>query len=272
MSKCCICCPVRNEEKYLPDVLDNMKQLGETFDEYRIILCYDDSNDKTMEIISTYMERNNNIDLLVNVYGSTDERKRLHIASARNKCLKHVFYRYPDYPLFIMMDCGALTASPLNMDLWKRSLERSDWDALSFYSKNYDLWSLSSRDMSYSVWHYKQPDTHQKMLRSMEDLVGKCREEDLIEVYSAFNGLGVYRQSLFNDCLYDGLPCDDLIPPFLLDKDAGLYGEKTQYFWQKDGEGDQDIEHRGFHWAAIVKNNPRIRMSPHMLFKTNTHI
>ena len=102
----------------------------------------------------------------------------------------------------------------------------------------------------------------------MEDLVGKCREEDLIEVYSAFNGLGVYRQSLFIDCLYDGLPCDDLIPPFLLEKDAGLYGEKTQYFWQKEGEGDQDVEHRGFHWAAIVKNNPRLRVSPHMLFKT----
>ena len=272
MSTCCICCPVRDGEKHLPDVLDNMQRLGETFDDYRIVLCYDDSHDKTLEIVSTYMKKNTHIELLVNTHANVDKVKRACIASARNKCLKHVFYRYPDYSFFIMMDCSELTASPLNMELWKRSLERKDWDALSFYSKNYDLWSLSSTDMSYSVWHYRQPDTHQEILRSMEDAVERCREEDLIEVYSAFNGLGVYRQSLFIDCLYDGFPCDDLIPPFLLEKDSGRYGEKTPYFWKKEGEDDQDIEHRGFHWTAIAKNNPRMRVSPHPLFNTNTII
>ena len=40
---------------YINNVLTNMEQIGSVFDEYVIILCYDNSGDDTLKILMDYL-------------------------------------------------------------------------------------------------------------------------------------------------------------------------------------------------------------------------
>ena len=51
-----ICGCVLNCEKYLEKVFDNIKKIGSLFSEYKIIISYDNSTDKTLEILKKYEE------------------------------------------------------------------------------------------------------------------------------------------------------------------------------------------------------------------------
>jgi hypothetical protein len=51
---CCFCGPIKNCAPYLKKVLENIEKLGSLFDDYRIVLYYDKSNDDTLNILKTY--------------------------------------------------------------------------------------------------------------------------------------------------------------------------------------------------------------------------
>ena len=64
--KVCICGTVKNVGKYLTSVLKNMEKISTLFEEYIIILYYDNSNDDTLEILKKYQEVNHNFYFYVN--------------------------------------------------------------------------------------------------------------------------------------------------------------------------------------------------------------
>ena len=64
--KCCICGTVRNCGKYLEKVFSNIEKIGTIFDEYVIIVYYDESNDNTLEFLKRYKEKNNKLIFYVN--------------------------------------------------------------------------------------------------------------------------------------------------------------------------------------------------------------
>jgi len=47
--KSCICGAVRNVEQYLDKVFSNMEKVGSLFDDYVIILYYDNFSDNTLQ-------------------------------------------------------------------------------------------------------------------------------------------------------------------------------------------------------------------------------
>ena len=53
--KCCICGAVKNCEKYLTNVLKNMELIGSLFEDYDVILFYDNSTDNTLNIFVKYI-------------------------------------------------------------------------------------------------------------------------------------------------------------------------------------------------------------------------
>ena len=59
--KCCICGTIKNCEKYINDVLKNMKLIGLLFEDFDIILFYDNSEDKTLNILKDFQKENNNL-------------------------------------------------------------------------------------------------------------------------------------------------------------------------------------------------------------------
>ena len=264
MNSCCICGAVKDCAQYLERVLQNMEQIGSIFDDYVIILCYDDSTDNTLQILTDYVEKNSRFRLLINTTPITGCRTH-KIANARNHCLKHIKEYFTDYQYFIMMDCDDVCASPVNIDVLKNNLKRSDWDGLSFNTTRpyYDLWALSMKHLVYSVWHFNQPNAHQIYKDSIQHLIKNCPPGELISVYSAFNGFSIYRTHKFINSCYDGNSRLDLIPPYLMKENIHLCGEITPYHW---GGPDQDCEHRSFHLHAIFNNDAIVAISPDILF------
>ena len=59
--KCCFCGPVKNCSNYLDKVFQNIEILSSLFDDYKIVLFYDHSNDNTLEKLKAYQRKNENM-------------------------------------------------------------------------------------------------------------------------------------------------------------------------------------------------------------------
>lgn len=265
MNTCCICGVVKDAAQYLERVLANMEKIGSIFDKYVIILCYDTSTDNTLKMLTDYVEKNSRFRLLINTIIIQSGGRTHKIANARNHCLKHMREYFSDYKYFIMMDCNDVCASPVNLDILKNNLKRTDWDGLSFNSSRpyYDFWALSLKHLVYSCWHFSQPNTLQIYKDAIQHLFNECRPGKLISVYSAFNGFAIYRTRKFIDSCYHGQSKLDLIPPVLMEENKRICGEITPYY---GGGPDQDSEHRSFHLHATFQNDAIVAISPEILF------
>jgi hypothetical protein len=265
MNSCCICGAVKDCAQYLEGFLNNIEQIGSIFDEYSLILCYDDSADDTLKRLISYTEKNSRFRLLINTTPALGSCRTHKIANARNHCLKHIKEYFADYNYFIMLDCNDVCESPIKLDVLKTNLKRNDWDGLSFNSSQpyYNLWALSMKSLVYSVWHFSQPNAHQIYKDAIQHLFNTCPADKLIPVYSAFNGFAIYRTNKFIDSSYDGSSRLDLIPQSLLRENIRTCGEMTPYYW---GGPEQDCEHRSFHLYAIFNNDALIAISPEILF------
>ena len=63
---CCICGPVKNCGPYLRKVFDNIEKIGSLFDDYKILIFYDKSNDNTLDILKEYQLKNPRLLFYVN--------------------------------------------------------------------------------------------------------------------------------------------------------------------------------------------------------------
>ena len=258
MNCCCICGTVRNCSIYLNKIFNNMELIGSLFNDYRIILFYDESNDNTLEKLKNYQEKNNKFIFYKNNAKLLNYRTH-RIAYGRNTCLQFIRNNYSDYEYFIMMDCDERCAKNISPNILKMYLNRNDWDSLSFNHPDgyYDNWALSIIPYVVSCHHFKDTALGYKYITR---LIKNTPINNLIKCFSAFNGIAIYRTSKFLDCNYDGRFRLDYIPKFLLDLNIKKSGNID--LRQKN----EDCEHRYFHFEAIKKNNARIRISPLCIF------
>jgi len=261
MSKCCICGTVRDCEKYLDKILKTMEQVGSIFDDYKIILYYDVSRDKTLDKLKLYKDKNNRFDFYVNPDKLLEYRTH-RISKGRNYCLNYIRENCSDYEYFIMMDCDNRCERDINLNLLNAYLLRNDWDSLSFDHPDgyYDDWALSIGPyfISKTVCKYgsNQVDYINRLIR-------ETPRNNLISCYSAFNGFAIYRTPKFLNCFYDGRLRFDYIPKVLLKRNKMVSsGIKSPIEHPRE-----DCEHRFFHYQAIYKNKARIRISPTRLFR-----
>jgi hypothetical protein len=116
MVKCCICGTVRNCGIFLDNIFKIMEKIGSIFEDYRIILYYDTSNDNTLNKLQKYSELNNKMQYIVNMDKMLKYRTH-RISKGRNKCLEIIRNKYPDYEYFIMMDCDDKCNYNVNLTL-----------------------------------------------------------------------------------------------------------------------------------------------------------
>lgn len=146
----------------------------------------------------------------------------------------------------------------INIDTLRSAIQRSDeWDSISFDREAgyYDYWALSFDPHIYSFYHVQNKDeTLQDMVASFATKLNTSRDsQDLIPVYSAFNGFAIYKTNMFLNCSYSSLIHIQLFPKQLLPRKL-LNRFKN------------DCEHRKFHLEAIKKNGARIMVSPLSIF------
>ena len=258
---CCICGTVRNCGKYLDRIFRNMEQIGSLFDDYKIILYYDVSDDNTLQKLKEYQQKNNKLNFYVNS-GKILPYRTHRLALGRNTCLDFIRNNCSDYPYFIVMDCDDICSYDMNLKLLRHYInDRNNWDSLSFQHPTgyYDIWALSKRPYVVSYTNFKTDQYHIRQ-KLMNELINNTQKDKLIPVMSAFNGIAIYRTEKFINCTYDGRFRLDYIPKELIVENIQNAG-KIDFLQNKE-----DCEHRSFHFEAGLKNNARIRISPNCLF------
>jgi glycosyltransferase involved in cell wall biosynthesis len=259
--KCCICGTVRNCAPYLEKVFKNIETIGKIFENYKVIMSYDSSDDNTLQILQKYQEHHeNNFTLQIGSEPLSNFRV-YNIAKARNNCLDIIRSKYPDYDYFIMIDCDEVCSLPVKLEYLLYYLTiNTEWDALTFNSEPYyDLWALSKFPYSYSCMHFKN---YKLWGEFINQIIKDTPPRTLIPCLSAFNGFAIYRTNKFIKGFYDPLPRFDLLPKHLLQANEKVAG--PIYF---KGKAEKvDCEHRSFHLMAINDCQARIRIAPEILF------
>jgi hypothetical protein len=89
--KCCICGTVKNCGPFLKDVFQNIENIGKIFEDYKIIISYDNSIDNSLEILQNYQSLNNNIILHIENLPQTPYRTH-NIARARIRIAPEIIF------------------------------------------------------------------------------------------------------------------------------------------------------------------------------------
>jgi len=271
--KVCICGTVKNVGKYLNNVFQNMEKIGSLFEDYIIILYYDNSSDNTLDLMKRY--QNINPKLLFYVNKNKLLKSRIHnISRGRNFCLNIIRKNFTNYEYFIMMDCDDVCSGNINLNVLENNLQEEKikkWDALSFNKKDYyDIWGLSIRPYVVSMRHFHKMEKVETLMKTyIKKLLEKIPYDNLLSCYSAFNGFSIYKTNIFLKCYYDGRLRLDLIPTNLININKRILNDKIKLNKSICNSEDsiyEDCEHRSFHLQAIKKCNARIFISPQILF------
>lgn len=281
-NNCVIGLCVYNNERGLPSVLSNIVKLSESklFHKITIIAFYDSSSDNSHSILESFKNQhsksgsglmetviisNHKKELRMSFGNASrvmDKSRTARIAAVRNEILNYIRSLqlrgiYNKY--FIMMDSNEYACvGQMNIDTLRRAMQRSDeWDGISFDREAgyYDYWALSFDPHIYSFYHVQNKNkTLQSMVTGFATKLNAARDsQDLIPVYSAFNGFAIYKTSMFLNCSYSSMIYIHLFPKQLIPAKI-LNNFKN------------DCEHRKFHLEAIKKNGARIVVSPLSIF------
>jgi hypothetical protein len=276
LNKCFIVGCVRNCSKYLDNVFNNINKIIKLFDEYKIIIAYDISDDNSLDILLEKQKNINNFILLINQNELSSERV-INITNARNLIFNKIKEELYDdsWNYYINLDFDNICMQPINTDILKKYLIRDEWDSLSFnrnyndiysFHENgyYDIWALSYDPYIYSCWHWKNSHylTYNIIKPDIENKLKKLNKDELFPCFSAFNGFAIYRLEKFINCSYNYSLKEnsEYMPEDILENNKKLFDYNISY------HNDIDCEHRKFHLEAIKKNNARIRISPLFLF------
>lgn len=253
----------------LPYVFQNIERIQTYFEtKVNIVIAYDESWDSSLGIILSKID-DFQIHILKNENAQQNYQYKIeYICNARNRILTYIrnIKTEPEPEYLIMMDSNDYACiGNIRTDILQEALERkNEWDAISFDREAgyYDYWALSFDPFIYSFFHTVFSDTTIELMKESfsEILETKKTSNELISVYSAFNGFSIYKWSLFRDCEYKVTIDLSLFPNELLEKQ----GKNMNYpliLCELP-----DCEHRHFHLQAIRDKNAKIRIYPKPLF------
>lgn len=269
-----ICGCAYHVEPYLNDVFKNIQILCDLLDDYYIIICYDESNDNTRNVLEEIMKSYPGKMKIIQGNKELGKIRTQNIANARNKILRNIQeQKFHDFEYFIMMDMDDVCSGKMNTNVIKDIIEseRNEtpllWDALSFNRVvYYDLWALSIEPYSFSCKHYNNVRKIQHhMLCHLKEVMGLVVLQDpkngLVPCISAFNGFSIYRKDKFINIKYE----------WNVHKTLTIYpkskiDQMSRQVYEQPISRHDDCEHRYFHIRASQVNQARICISPLCLF------
>jgi glycosyltransferase involved in cell wall biosynthesis len=267
---------VFNNEEGLPFILENIRNLRTLFQTIQIVAFYDKSSDRSLEILES-------CDLPIIIMKNQERQSPIrteNISKARNYILEIIRQQFADYPFFIMMDSNHYSCvGKIRPQVLQTMIDRQDeWDAISFDREDgyYDLWALSIQPILFSFAHFYPGqlavDVIKKYINEILADYKANRPNELIPVFSAFNGFSMYKTDVFLPCHYSSDIDISLFPPEILKKNMEIINLPILVS-ELDANGEpimnDDCEHRHFHLEAVKRFNARIRISVQSLFEKN---
>lgn len=275
-----ICGCVRNCATYIPAVIANIQTLALLFDDYHIVVAYDNSTDQSLRRLCDAKRSLPSMDILLNNSRQLTPIRTQNIAYARNAILDFIRsdrpVNRPDFNYFIMIDFDDVCAGVFDTMPLYRYLQRErdgnpcPWDSLSFHRpKYYDVWALSIHPFMYSCWHFPDSRTVVTTMRnyietSLNKLANTSNDGcELLSCASAFNGFALYRIDKFIDISYEWNADKSraLLTPEQIHLMEAVVGQSMG-----QRHDHSDCEHRYFHFQATRQHGARICISPYVLF------
>jgi hypothetical protein len=247
-------------EGQLHDVYLNVLELAAYWQDYVIVLYAD-------ELGTQYAQKWNDAKVVILKQDFHHFYRTYRIAHARNALLHKVqdLAKSIMQPLrdsyMIAVDMDGVNEKPYQWDVLHSVMShRTEWDALTFNREDYyDIWALRYR--RFDVNCFGVPADIGGLINIMKaDIVRELSRSasSFYPVFSAFNGLGIYRLSETIGCEYDG-------------KNYELPGVDELLSQSKEGENKpgvdlvEDCEHVAFHKCLISKHNAKVAISKHIL-------
>jgi len=277
-----VCFCIYNNEVGLTYCLKNLEAIRHIFHRMVINVVYDISEDDSYQILMDFNKKNKNKPMIekipVNIVINTPKKnsKNQNIVRCRNMLLDMMRKSYSHYDYFIMMDTNEYSCiGHINVQLMYNIMhpeenqsenDISNYDAITFDREAgyYDWWALSFDPFIYSFNHINNSSkVNVQMSKMFTHILHDYRihfPDEVIPVYSAFNGFAIYKTKKFLNCSYSSDIEMDLFPKHVIHK--LIYITKSSiYSHFKD-----DCEHRKFHLEAIRKNNAKIGVSTKYMF------
>jgi len=266
----CLC--IRNCAEYLPRIFDNLNLLSCEFTNFNVVIVYDNCSDNSEQLLKEYRESSTYKVHLTHLLENHSPYRTIRIANARNACMNVVFNEIKNIDFHFMIDADDVNSEKWNVNIIKKYLKRSDWDALSFNREDYyDIWALMYNNIKHHSLGYGNRilDCHDIVCYMRNDITKKLNEikaDSLFECVSAFNGFAIYRTNKFYNTYYDGEYKN--IKLYITDEER----EETLNFFSKifpnttiNKNMIEHCEHLFYHIRAIAKNNARIRIAKDIL-------
>lgn len=276
---------VKNNEKGLPKVFENLSKMRELFDETVVVVYYDESRDNSFELIKFLANKYNLKTVVLNANNSVKPigRRTFDIARARNAIVEIVNKKLLDFEMFLMMDSNDYSCQgDIIVDVIRKYLYDEEycdkWDALSFARNTYyDLWAYSDDIFQIGCWTYQRfSNTNVCTVFKYQDAMKQrlnetiFKEENkgkLVEVDSAFCGLAFYKKKAFENCYYNGQWTTKYMNKEFLKKNLELFVPPFNVETMEK-QVVEDCEHRHFHMMAKHLNNAKIMIACDQAFTT----
>ena len=215
----------KNCANYIQQSVNNMINIGNMFQDYKIIIFENDSKDNTSTILNKLTQQNSKIKLITEKYISRQYPYRTWcIAYGRQQCsdyLRNSGFE-PDYVIVMDLDDVGARGNGINA-ISKMMNKKEHWDA-AFPRPTYDLWAL--RFPNHTINYIESSKILQRMYinkplkeltrelrlfkkykRELEDYSNNPNNYDknkLLNVYSSFNGIAIYKYKFFKKGTYSG--------------------------------------------------------------------
>tara|TARA_B110000971_G_scaffold69922_1_gene71658 strand:- start:7748 stop:9916 length:2169 start_codon:yes stop_codon:yes gene_type:complete len=271
---CCLC--VRNCEKHLNKIFENLKQLIKLFKKCYFIFVYDNCSDNTEKILLDF--KNNNDNVIIRNIENTSKCRTTRIAKARNECIEIIYNDLENIDYHIMIDADNVNTKKWNVNILPKYFCRDDWDCLTFNREGYyDIWALLYNHIQHHCWGYNDLDCCWKIVSFMRnDITKKLKDLDegeLFTCYSAFNGFGIYRTNVFKDIHYEGIYKNfkQMIPNGKRKKTLKFFKKFTKNKKLEIVDGcvnpgfGTHCEHLYYHLSAIQQKDAKIRITKECL-------
>lgn len=213
---------IRNGEKYINQVFNNMIQIGILFKNYKILIYENDSHDKTKNILNKYKNENQHIEIIFeNNIDKLYQLRTQRLAYIRNKLLKTVLEKYNTYDYLLNMDLDDVNSTNDIVTTFHHIFDYDEkiWDVQTIHQRKeyYDIWAYRKAGLiEYDCWNQVRKDVANKIpyAISYQNHIKKYQKpyslkRGLIPVISAFGGAALYKMNKLieakDDVLYVGL-------------------------------------------------------------------
>ena len=300
-----ICGVVKNTAKYLKENIERAIELGSKCTRSKIVIYENNSTDNTKSILASYanvphihvlsedidpetIKKKSKIWAYTKITGSDHPCRIEQIANARNKLIDELQKPpYDDYNYVVMIDLdsknylveGILDSLRLVGENRKRVIYANS-------EKYYDYYALRSAHSEYNLFGPEVMGEYFWKVLEIKPLRIDPSLNELVPVYSAFNGIGVYAIEVFTSHFFEVLPTPAVKTVYekIAAQHPTVYikykkilqgtcpkftgGERDELFYWKNNSGyDKPVvcEHVAYNFA-LLKDGCEIVINPRMLY------